>query len=303
MSCDCDTLIVGQAGPQGPQGFSGQDGTNGTNGVNSFSTLTASFVQPNVAPAAGNSVTISVSSSSWMALGQSVFVEQAGFFVVTAINSTTSITVSLKSTAGVLPGQTVTSGRKVSPAGYGAEINSTSSFSSVNINPDFSANPAVLQVYGSSGLPVLLVNAALNKAGVNLTPGAASATFSVGGSLESTGNIISSGVVQAPRIRLISAGPELTKIVRSTSTQTVTISGAVGAVTTATLTVSGVALGDFVQVSYTSNPVTTFETDVMVTGMVTATNTVTLFFTNTSTNAYASASIDLAVVATRYEPV
>lgn len=303
MSCDCDTLIVGQAGPQGPQGFNGLDGTNGSNGVNSFSTLSVSFVQPNVAPAAGNTVTVSVSASAWMAIGQSIFIEQAGFFTVTSINSSTSVTISLRSASGVLPGQTVTSGRKISPAGFGAEIGLTSSFSSISVNDSFASNPTTFRVFGSSGLPLFLTNSALNKAGVNITPSAASATFSVGGSFESTGDIVSSGAVQAPRLRLVSAGPELTKIVRAAVSETVSISGSIGAVTKATVTVLGVALGDMVQVAYTADPVTSFETDVIVNAAATSANTVTLFFTNTSTNAYASASVSLVIVATRYEPV
>ena len=28
MSCDCNTLVVGEAGPQGPQGLAGSNGTN-----------------------------------------------------------------------------------------------------------------------------------------------------------------------------------------------------------------------------------------------------------------------------------
>lgn len=302
MSCDCNTLVIGEAGPQGPQGFNGIDGTNGSNGVNAFSTLTATFTQPNVAPAAGNTVTISVSSTNWIAVGQSLFIEQAGYYAVTAVNSSTSLTVSLQVTAGISAGASVSSGRKVSPGGA-ITTNASNSFSSLVVNSALASNPAAFQVYGSSGFPLLLVNATLNKVGLNVTPISTSSTFTVGGSFESSGNIISSGVVQAPRFRLSSAGPELSKVLSYSTTLTVTLAGTVGAVTRVDATVTGAAIGDIAQIAYTSDPGGTFEIDVVATCMVTATNTVSVTFTNSSTNAYAAVSVPLKFIVSTYSAV
>ena len=303
MSCDCNTLVIGEAGPQGPQGFNGIDGTNGSNGVNAFSTLTATFTQPNVAPAAGNTVTISVSSTNWIAVGQSLFIEQAGYYAVTAVNSSTSLTVSLQVTAGISAGASVSSGRKVSPGGPTSALNTSGIFNSVVVNSAFASNPSVFQVYGSSGFPLFLVNATLNKVGLNVTPISTSSTFTVGGSFESSGNIISSGVVQAPRFRLSSAGPELSKVLSYSTTLTVTLAGTVGAVTRVDATVTGTAVGDIAQIAYTSDPGGTFEIDVVATCMVTGTNTVSVTFTNSSTNAYAAVSVPLKFIVSTYSAV
>jgi hypothetical protein len=113
MSCDCNTLVVGQAGPQGPQGLPGINGVIGQNGVNAFTTLTASFVQPSV----GASATFFVVENSWIAIGQSLYIQQAGTYTVslTASSSVKSVTATLISTDGVASGSTVASGKKVTP--------------------------------------------------------------------------------------------------------------------------------------------------------------------------------------------
>jgi len=114
MSCDCNTLVVGEAGVQGPQGLAGINGTNGTNGLNAFTTTSASFVQPSV----GSPVTFSVVENQWIAVGQTVYISQAGFYTVSALGGSpfSSVTANLISTDGISVGGTVTSGRKVSPS-------------------------------------------------------------------------------------------------------------------------------------------------------------------------------------------
>jgi hypothetical protein len=74
MSCDCNTLVIGEAGPQGPQGLRGINGTIGRDGVNAFTTLIDPFTQP----AVGASVTFFVAENSWIANGQSLFIASAG---------------------------------------------------------------------------------------------------------------------------------------------------------------------------------------------------------------------------------
>jgi hypothetical protein len=114
MSCDCNTLVVGEAGVQGPQGLAGINGDNGTNGINAFTTTSASFVQPSV----GSPVTFSVVDNRWIAVGQTVYISQAGFYTVSALGGDpfSSVTANLISTDGISVGGTVTSGRQVSPS-------------------------------------------------------------------------------------------------------------------------------------------------------------------------------------------
>jgi hypothetical protein len=114
MSCDCNTLVVGEAGAQGPQGLAGINGTNGTNGLNAFTTTSANFEQPSV----GAPVTFSVVENRWIAVGQTVYISQAGFYTVSALGGSpfSSVTANLISTDGISVGGTVTSGRKVSPS-------------------------------------------------------------------------------------------------------------------------------------------------------------------------------------------
>ena len=301
MSCDCNTLVIGEAGPQGPQGFGGINGSNGTNGVSAFTTLVAPFTQPNEFPLASNTATISVGNSSWIAVGQTIFIAEAGYYRVLAINSSTSITVSLLEIDQVASSATVTSGRTVTKSATVSLINPI--VSSLDINLGYtSVNPA-LRVSGSNTLPLLQVDAVLNKVGINVSPIAGGKTLTVGGSVEITGDtLVSSGVVQAPRFRTgtTATSGELTKILFSNQSTTVTLAGTVGAVTQATLTVTGAALGDMVQVGYGANPASTFETDVSISAMVTATNTVTVFFTNFTTTAHTTVSINLKLAITTF---
>ena len=116
MSCDCNTLVVGEAGVQGPQGLAGINGTNGTNGLNAFTTTSADFTQPS---SLGAPVTFSVAENRWISVGQTIYISQAGFYTVSALGgspSFSSVTADLIGTDGVSVGGTVTSGRKVSPS-------------------------------------------------------------------------------------------------------------------------------------------------------------------------------------------
>lgn len=93
-------------------------GEPGDNGLNSFTTTTASFVMPNI----GSNVTITVSNTSpltgsWAVTGQSIYVENAGYFVVVSSTDTT-ITITNNGIQGnVAPSTVVASGQDVSPAG------------------------------------------------------------------------------------------------------------------------------------------------------------------------------------------
>jgi hypothetical protein len=114
MSCDCNTLVVGEAGVQGPQGLAGSNGTNGTNGINAFTTVAANFPQP----AVNDPITFSVVENRWIAVGQTIYISGAGFYTVTVVGGTpyTSVTATLVRAAGVNPSGSVTAGLKVSPS-------------------------------------------------------------------------------------------------------------------------------------------------------------------------------------------
>ena len=114
MSCDCNTLVVGEAGVQGPQGLAGINGNNGTNGINAFTTVGATFTQP----AVNDSIAFSVVENRWIAVGQTIYISNAGFYTVTVVGGSpfTSVTATLVKAAGVNPAGSVTAGLKVSPS-------------------------------------------------------------------------------------------------------------------------------------------------------------------------------------------
>lgn len=112
MSCDCNTLVVGEAGPQGPQGLAGTNGTNGTNGINAFTTVAADFTQP----AVGDPITFTVVQSAWIAVGQTIYISGAGFYTVNSLGGTNEVNTDLVRTDGINEGETVDSGLKVSPS-------------------------------------------------------------------------------------------------------------------------------------------------------------------------------------------
>lgn len=114
MSCDCNTLVIGEAGAQGPQGLAGINGNNGTNGINAFTTVGTTFTQP----AVNASITFSVVENRWIAVGQTIYISNAGFYTVTVVGGSpyTSVTATLVKAAGVNPAGSVVAGLKVSPS-------------------------------------------------------------------------------------------------------------------------------------------------------------------------------------------
>lgn len=113
----CDPVVTNIPGAQGETGAAGADGTDG---VNAFTTLTAQFTMP----AEGANVVAAVANSTWMALGQIVYVTTAGWMRVAALPSALSVTLTnLEDTAtgayteNIAPGNAATNGSKVSPAG------------------------------------------------------------------------------------------------------------------------------------------------------------------------------------------
>lgn len=94
-------------------------GANGVDGINAYSTTTGSF---NI-PAVNNDVAVSVNQSAWMAIGQSVYIENAGAFTVIGLGST--VTLRNDGASGnAAPGTLINSGVKVSPSGLTGEAGS-----------------------------------------------------------------------------------------------------------------------------------------------------------------------------------
>lgn len=98
----------------GAQGPAGSDGNNGTDGVNAYTSLTSSFT----VPAVDANVVIQVSDSSWMATGQILFIQNAGYYEFQSASASTNATVKNLGYAGnEAEGETVASANKVSPGG------------------------------------------------------------------------------------------------------------------------------------------------------------------------------------------
>jgi len=100
-------------GPPGPQGVAGSNGSNGSNGINAFTLTTSSFV----VPAIGSNVTITVGESAWMAISQTIFIQNAGNYTVQNIASGVIIVQNTGSTGNAAPGTVVGSSQAIVPSG------------------------------------------------------------------------------------------------------------------------------------------------------------------------------------------
>jgi len=99
-------------GPRGPKGDPGTPGQAGTSGVSPFTTTTSPFVMP----AANAQVTVTVAVTSWVAVGQPIYVETAGSFVVVSVLSATSLRLLAQAaTTNATAGTVIASGKRVVP--------------------------------------------------------------------------------------------------------------------------------------------------------------------------------------------
>lgn len=99
----------------GPQGDAGAAGTDGSNGVNAFTTL-AGASDP--LPATDGTILVTVGNSTWMGVGQEIFIEGPAHFVVDSIPGPSSVVLQFKNYSGDLaPGNTLADGAIVSPSG------------------------------------------------------------------------------------------------------------------------------------------------------------------------------------------
>jgi hypothetical protein len=98
----------------GVAGADGADGAAGADGVNAYTTTTADFDVPTV----GGTVPVNVVNSSWMVVGQPIFVEGPANFVVDSVPTTTSCVLEFKGHEDDLsPGSTISWPAGVSPGG------------------------------------------------------------------------------------------------------------------------------------------------------------------------------------------
>jgi hypothetical protein len=88
--------------------------TDGSDGVSSFTVTTADYTQPIV----GNTVNVEVVDSSWVAVGEPMFVTAGGSYLVTATPDPTHVTLQNLGYAGnAAPAANVTAGKIVTPSG------------------------------------------------------------------------------------------------------------------------------------------------------------------------------------------
>jgi len=106
-----ETQTVNVPGVAGDAGAAGADGTNG---VNAFTVVAADFI----IPAVGNTVLVTVGDSTWMVVGQNIFIEEPANFVVDSIPGPSTVLLEfLGYTGDASPGATISTGAGVSPGG------------------------------------------------------------------------------------------------------------------------------------------------------------------------------------------
>lgn len=116
-SCPCPTPEVVEV--PGVEGAAGENGTNGEDGVSAYTFTTADFTVPAIA----GTVTIAVANTSWMVVGEPIFVEGAGIFSVTTINSPVSVELTyLNYTGNTHATENIVSGAGVTPSGVQAPL-------------------------------------------------------------------------------------------------------------------------------------------------------------------------------------
>jgi Collagen triple helix repeat (20 copies) len=108
---------TGAPGPQGPPGAPGAPGPQGPTGATgqaAFTVTSVDFTQPT----SGGSVTVTVGSTSWMAAGQYLFIQNGGFYTVSSItNATTVVLNNLGYSVNAGSGTVIASNSAVSAGG------------------------------------------------------------------------------------------------------------------------------------------------------------------------------------------
>jgi hypothetical protein len=110
----CPTVNVNTPGSPGTNGA---DGADGADGVNAFTLTTANFTLPAIS---GN-IPVNVANSSWMVIGQNLFISDGttqGNFEVVSLPTSSSVQLEFLGYPGDgTPGMAIVAGALVSPAG------------------------------------------------------------------------------------------------------------------------------------------------------------------------------------------
>jgi hypothetical protein len=118
-------------------------GTNGANGKNCFTTVNSSYIQPTI----GSAVVVTVLDTSWMAVGEVIFVQTGGYYLVTVIGSSTSVTISNDAQwtgFNRVAGQTITPGSLVTPGGLRGVAGSSGASTLNGISPTTSKGDIIV---------------------------------------------------------------------------------------------------------------------------------------------------------------
>lgn len=118
MSCGCDDddlpILSGIPGPRGAAGTAGSGGASGSSGKNAYAVTTAPFTMP----AANATAVVAVDHTDWCAVGQSLFVESAGYFLVGAIPSAVSLSLTAQDVpSNATAGTIIPTGKRVVAGG------------------------------------------------------------------------------------------------------------------------------------------------------------------------------------------
>lgn len=102
--------ITGPVGATGATGAAGATGSTGAAGVGAYTTLTA-----NATPLGGSVYQLDMANTSWISVGQIIYVQSAGYYTVTSITSSTRLIVNNpdytgNNTANLLNTKTVSAG-------------------------------------------------------------------------------------------------------------------------------------------------------------------------------------------------
>jgi hypothetical protein len=158
----CDGIQTVQV--PGTPGATGAAGADGDDGIDAFTFTTAAFLMPGY----GANVSVLVLDTSWMVVGQTLFVESAGFMVVASIPSANQVSLTNPATAGpggaystnhAPGGIAVGPGLKVSPGGLQGQAGGTVYTASGDIELDGGGLPRLAITSSKGDLIVNLNNA------------------------------------------------------------------------------------------------------------------------------------------------
>lgn len=207
--------VTGPQGPQGIQGIQGVQGpagNDGADGVSAFTTTTANFTQPD----AGNTVVVSVADSSSFAIGQNVFVQTGGHYVITN-KGAGSLTLRNDGAPGnAVPTSTILNGSQVSPAGATGLTGETGvnsfTFTTANFTQPNVGNTVVVSV-GNAEWAVVGQNIFIEGGGYYEVTNVGSGSLTVE-NLGSVGNASPTATVNTGG-KVSPAGPEMAPVVLS----------------------------------------------------------------------------------------